>query len=238
VGQSGLRRELYGHGSKPASPSAFGEAAVEDSYPEGAAAGTAQQEAVESRAERWKRDFELMQRAAGRDAAAQEEVVLRVMPRTSAVCRSILGAREEHTDAIQTALEAVLRSAPRFRGECALETWSERIAVRTALRAARRQRRFRLFASREEEEALDLPAPEPAAGGDALPRTLQAYLDALPAARREVLVLRYRLDHSIPDIATETGLNINTVKYRLKQGLQQLRALVRRDLALRGKGSP
>ncbi len=178
-----------------------------------------------------------MQRAAERDEAAQEEVVLRVMSRTSAVCRSILGAREEHTDAIQTALEAVLRSAPRFRGECALETWSERIAVRTALRVARRQRLFRLFATREEEEALELPTVEPEAGGDSLPRPLQEYLDALPAARREVLVLRYRLDYSIPEMANSTGLNANTVKYRLKQALSQLRTLVRRDLALRGKAS-
>ena len=202
------------------------------------AAGTGEQEQAEARAERWKRDFELMRRAAERDAAAQEEVVLRVMGRTGAVCRSILGAREEHTDAIQTALEAVLRSAPRFRGECALETWSERIAVRTALRVARRQRLFRLFATREEEEALELPVVvEADSSGDALPRPLQEYLDALPPARREVLVLRYRLDYSIPDIATSTGLNVNTVKYRLKQALSQLRALVRRDLGLRGKAS-
>jgi RNA polymerase sigma-70 factor (ECF subfamily) len=177
-----------------------------------------------------------MQRAGARDRAAQEEVVLRVMGRTQAVCRSILGGREEHTDAIQAALEAVLKSAPRFRGECALETWSERIAVRTALRVARRQRLFRLFSTREEEEALELPVVEQDASMDALPRPLQEYLDALPPARREVLVLRYRLDYSIPDIAAETGLNVNTVKYRLKQALQQLRALVRRDLALRGKG--
>ena len=51
------------------------------------------------------------------------------------------------------------------------------------------------------------------------------------------LVLRYRLDYSIPDIASSTGLNVNTVKYRLKQALSQLRALVRRDLSLRGKAS-
>jgi RNA polymerase sigma-70 factor (ECF subfamily) len=146
-----------------------------------------------------------MQRAADGDRGAQEQVVLRVMGRTSAVCRSILGGREEHTDAMQAALEAVLRSTPRFRGECALETWSERIAVRTALRVARRQRSFRLFASREEEEAVELSLPEPEDGGEALARPLQEYLDALPAARRELLVLRYRLDYSVPDIASSTG---------------------------------
>ena len=52
-----------------------------------------------------------MQRAAAKQEAAQEEVVLRVMSRATAVCRSILGAREEHTDATQAALEAVLRRA-------------------------------------------------------------------------------------------------------------------------------
>ncbi len=177
-----------------------------------------------------------MQRAAAKQEAAQEEVVLRVMSRTTAVCRSILGGREEHTDATQAALEAVLRSAPRFRGECGLETWSERIAARTALRLARRQRLFRLFSSRDEEEAaLELPAVEPEPGDDELPRPLQQYLDALPAARREVLALRYRLDYSVAEIAVATDLKVDTVKYRLKQALEQLRALVRRDLARRGR---
>jgi RNA polymerase sigma-70 factor, ECF subfamily len=177
-----------------------------------------------------------MQRAAAKLEAAQEEVVRRVMNRTAAVCRSILGAREEHTDATQAALEAVLRSAPRFRGECSLETWSERIAARTALRLARRQRLFRLFASRDEEDAaLALPAAPVENSADELPRPLQQYLDALPAARREVLALRYRLDYSVAEIAAATDLKVDTVKYRLKQGLEQLRALVRRDLARRGR---
>ncbi len=230
-----MRREIFGPGSTPASPSGFDEAGSKVSYPNTLASGTEAATTSESAAQRWQHDHHLMQRVAAKDQAAEEELVRRVLGRAKTVCRSLLGTRGEHADAAQMAVEAVLRSAPRFRGECSLETWTERIAARTALRMGRKQRFFELFSRQDDEELQALPSAPAETGQEALPRPLQDYLDALPEARREVLALRYRLDYSLVEIAEATGLKVDTVKYRLKQALAQLRALVRRDLALRGR---
>lgn len=175
-----------------------------------------------------------MQSAAANISSAQHEVAQRALARVRPVCRSLLGAKVDTADAIQASLEAILKSAPRFRGECSLDTWCERIAVRTALRQARLSRRWLFLPV---EAAPPEAAPELAGDDERLPRPLQAYLDLLPNQRREVLALRYRLDYSVEEIAQATGQKVNTVKYRLKEALAELRALIRRDQNL-GTGGP
>jgi len=175
-----------------------------------------------------------MQLAAAKVTSAQEELAARAIGRARAVCRSLLGSNVDTADAVQASIEAILKSTGRFRGECSLDTWCERITVRTALRQARRRRRWHLVPV----EAAPLEqAPEPPRSEDRLPRPLQAYLDALPESRRHALALRYRLDYSIEEIAEATGQKPDAVKYRLKQALAELRSLIRRDQNL-GTGGP
>jgi RNA polymerase sigma-70 factor (ECF subfamily) len=172
-----------------------------------------------------------MQLAAARNPEAQEKVVLRVMHRTRTVCRSLLGPGADSADAVQSSIEEILKSASRFRGEASLETWADRISVRVALRAGRRQRFWKQVLPWADETA-PTASPSSTAQNEGLPRPIQQYLDELPADRREVLVLKYLLDDSVEAIAEALKLSPNTVKYRLKQALAQMRALIRRDVAL------
>lgn len=48
-------------------------------------------------------------------------------------------------------------------------------------------------------------------------------LDALPAAQRQVLVLRYYADLSVPQIAEQLGIPLGTVKSRLYAAAKLLR---------------
>jgi RNA polymerase sigma factor (sigma-70 family) len=184
-----------------------------------------------SQAEQWAEDLQLMSLAAQRNPEAQEKVVLRVMKRTRTVCRSLLGPGADAADAVQSSLEEILKSAPRFRGESSLETWADRISVRVALRSGRRQRFWKQVLPWADEAAPveTVPATHQ---GEGLPRPIQQYMDELPADRREVLLLKYMLDYSVEGIAEALKLSPNTVKYRLKQALGQMRALIRRDVAL------
>jgi len=184
-----------------------------------------------SQAEQWAQDLQLMSLAATRNPEAQEKVVLRVMNRTRTVCRSLLGSGADSADAVQSSIEEILKSAPRFRGESSLETWADRIAVRVALRSGKRQRFWKQVLPWADETA---PAPTAADThqSDGLPRPIQQYLDELPEDRREVLALKYMLDYSVEGIAETLKLSPNTVKYRLKQALAQMRALIRRDIAV------
>ena len=184
-----------------------------------------------SQAEQWAQDLQLMSLAATRNPEAQEKVVLRVMNRTRTVCRSLLGSGADSADAVQSSIEEILKSAPRFRGESSLETWADRISVRVALRSGKRQRFWKQVLPWADETA---PAATTAdtQPNDGLPRPIQQYLDELPEDRREVLALKYLLDYSVEGIAETLKLSPNTVKYRLKQALAQMRALIRRDIAI------
>jgi RNA polymerase sigma factor (sigma-70 family) len=178
----------------------------------------------------WTSDAELTQAAARGDVAAQREVVERALPVVRHTVRQLLGSSHHVEDAIQASLLAVLRSTPRFRGDCSLGTWATRIATRITLRLVHKERRLVPVDTMEE---LSTAAPDGRADGIA--RHVSEYLDRLPHPQRVAIVMRYGLDFTVDDIAEATEASPNTVKYRLKEALATVRRLVRQDLAVRGK---
>lgn len=172
-----------------------------------------------------------MELVAADDPIAQKTLVVRLLPRVRRAARALLRERADADDATQLAIIEVLRSARTYRGIASIEAWSDRITIRTTLRQARRQsaRRQRIDAAAE-PDAID--------GGDAadaallradLPRALAEYLEALPEARREALILRHVLDHSVAEVAELTGVSPNTVKDRLLAAREEIRRMIRRD---------
>lgn len=168
--------------------------------------------------------------------SARDALTRRLGPRVRKLVASFVRNDADAEDASQAALIEILRAMPSFRGESRLEAWADRIAVRTAIRLARTRR---LLAVRR-HDAVDpdeLPSPSVDDGGDALPRSLRAYLDALPEVRRSVLVLRHALGYSVQEIAELTGTSVNTVKDRLLAARHEVRRMVRRELVTSGSGS-
>jgi RNA polymerase sigma-70 factor, ECF subfamily len=193
------------------------------------AAGAIHDPDVLARRVDWQADKALMQRVASSDSGAWSQVAIRLLPRVRMVARGLLRSDADAADATQNALLEVLRSAGNFRGESSLETWADRITVRVSLRAVRRRGR----------EGVDLDdVPEPVATpeespSELLPRPLLEYLDRLSPSRREVLTLRYMLDYSVMEISEVLSVPRDTIKYRLKQALSELRSHVRRDQLLK-----
>lgn len=177
---------------------------------------------------KWRQDHELMQRAHAGDEGARHAVALRAVRRGKTVARGLLPI-EEAQDATQNIAMAVLDSAGRFRGDCALETWIDRIAVRVAMKMVRRSRRARSSVPWEEVGEVMGSRP-PADPGEAVPRSVHEYLSELPDKQRAVLVLRYGLELSVEEVAQAAEISVNTAKSRLRTGLSKLRQLVRRDL--------
>ena len=183
------------------------------------------------REESWDTDAKLMQAAASGDTTAQRELLQRTLPIARNTTRRLLGRSQEEEDAIQATLLAVLRSAPRFRGQCSLATWVTRIGTRVTLRHMSKQR---VLVPAESIESV--PAPLPAKSRtDQLAMPVSEYLDRLPSPQRVAIVLRYGQEYSVDDIAEATGASRNTVKYRLKTAVATVRRLVRQDLAVRGR---
>lgn len=170
----------------------------------------------------------LAAQAAAGDPHAQHRLVERLHRRVQSIAMSILGNALDAEDATQVILMEILKCIGSFRGE-SLTGWSDRIAVRTAIRHARQRRVHGLrFEAIESLDNLAWTKESACAEAD-LARDLRDYLAQLPEARREVLVLRHMLDYSIEDIAELTEVSPNTVKDRLLHAREQLRRLIRRD---------
>lgn len=177
-------------------------------------------------------DLERMRRAGAGDTAAQAWLMTQVMSRVRRIARAFLRSSADADDAAQLALLAILESASTYRGEAAVEAWARRIAVRTVLRYVKQQRREGAPVAPEsaiDEEVAQAPHQPPF---EALPREARAYLDALPEAQRDVIILHHALDYSIDEIAGMTDVSPDTVKSRLRLGIGALRKQVRQDMAV------
>ena len=171
-------------------------------------------------------DVELMARVARAEPAAQRSVVRRLLGRVQRLCRALLRNTHDAQDAAQLSMLEILRSARSFRGDSSLERWSDRITVRTALRASRSEKRAQRTPIDAEPERVNR-----AVGEDVV--LAQEYLLRLSERQRTVLVLRHAFEYSIDEIAELSGISANTVKDRLLRGRGLMRKMFRREQLLR-----
>lgn len=166
------------------------------------------------------------------ERSASERMARRLLPVARQVGRALAQRAADVDDATQVGLLAVLRVASNYRGEGSLEGWARRIASRAVMRWLGKQR-LRDARTESHDPARD-PRHEglPSAVIDALPRPLACYLNALPEVQRQAYLLRHSLGHTIPEIAALCDAAVPTVKSRLQKAQQELRRLIRRDLAL------
>lgn len=178
----------------------------------------------------------LMKLVAGGDPHAQRVLAHRLAPRVQRIVRRLLANSADADDAAQVALMEILRSAGNYREEASIERWADRIAVRTALRLSREQRRRGLF-MRPSAEAGELHGrPDEESPNERTPRQLQEYLAELPRTRCEALVLKHALGYTTEEIAELTDKPVGTVKDRLVAARKQIRRLISRELKLGSQG--
>jgi len=169
------------------------------------------------------RDARLAAAVAG-DRLALEELVAELLPRVRNLVRYLVRGDTEAEDFAQEAMVAILRGLPSHRGEGTLQSWSDRVAMRAAFGCLKHARRAR----NQLDAGADLEAiPHPDAAPDeyAARRQAVALLDRLPYDQRHSLVMHHVLGMSVPDIAAELGVPLETVRSRLRIGIGKLRAL-------------
>ena len=166
--------------------------------------------------------------ALGGDPAALREFLRAVAPLVRRVCRGVMGRdNPELEDAIQDCLIDVARSLPQFRFEGSAAHYVTKIAMRRAIATRDRAR-----ARAQQHAALDV-ANLPAAGFDRTPTAhaelVRTLLDDLDEAQAKALLMHIMLGHSLDEIATMTGVSVNTVKTRLRLAKDRLRRWMRRS---------
>jgi RNA polymerase sigma-70 factor (ECF subfamily) len=151
-----------------------------------------------------------------------------IAPLVRSICRGIMGRQHaDIEDAIQDSLIDVVRALPQFRFEADVSHYVTKITMRRAI-ATRERARARL----RRHAAMDENAPSVATfddGVEARADLVRNLLDDLSEEQATVLRLRLMLGHSMGEIASITGVSINTVKTRLRLGKTQLRRRLERS---------
>lgn len=151
-----------------------------------------------------------------------------IAPLVRSVCRGIMS--REHPDledTIQDCLVDVVRALPQFRFEADVSHYVTRITMRRAIAARQRARaRSKQYVAMDSEPAGVTNFDEAL---QARARLVRSLLDELGEAQSTVLRLRLMLGHSIGEIASITGVSVNTVKTRLRLGKIHLRRRLERS---------
>lgn len=165
-------------------------------------------------------DAELVAAINRGDAAAFEVLYFRHRDWVVGLAYRFTGDSNAALDVMQETFLYVLRKFPGFRLTASFKTFLYP-AVRNLSIAARRKA-ARYQATPTELEQLE-HAPAPAAAG-AEAADLQIVLGTLPEEQHEVLLLRFVDGLSLAEIAEAMDIPLGTVKSRLHNGLQNLRA--------------
>ncbi len=127
------------------------------------------------------------------------------------------------------------KSLGRYNESCRFSTWLFAILLHRYQKSVRKARSRPVplaalrgtEAERERDRLENLPAagptPAEAAAHRELNRQLREAIDALPAKHRDVILLRFFEDASLPEIAAVLGCSLGTVKSRLHHALEKLR---------------
>jgi RNA polymerase sigma-70 factor (ECF subfamily) len=168
-------------------------------------------------------DATLARLAATGDRDALETLLDRHVDRVHAICRRILGHREDALDATQEAMIAVARAIDRFDGRAAFTTWLHRIATNAAIDELRRRARRPV-----PSDPIVEPATPGTNGPDAVADRLDvdAALARIPEEFRAAVVLRDLCDLDYAQIAEVLGIPPGTVRSRIARGRAALAAVL------------
>ena len=146
---------------------------------------------------------------------------------------SLTGSRETAEDLFQETWVRVLERGHQYDGKSRFEAWLFAIARHLAIDFLRKKAPQSLdeLVDSGEAEIAARPAPSPPSAIDLLSRReagerVEAALGHLPAAYREVLVLRFQEELALEEIAAVVAAPLSTVKSRLYRGLDELRGLL------------
>jgi len=150
------------------------------------------------------------------DREALELVLRSIYPSLFRYLQGLVGAVHAE-DVLQNVLIVVARKIEWLSQPELLRPWAFRIASRAGFKHLKRERRW----PGDDASLDDLAAPEPPPPDEIL--TALSTMDGISPASRAVLVLHFREELSLAEVAAILELPLGTVKSRLAYGLKALR---------------
>jgi RNA polymerase sigma-70 factor (ECF subfamily) len=167
----------------------------------------------------------LVEAAAKGDRRAAEALLRALLPRVRNLIRYLVRGDQDVDDMAQDSLVAITRGLGSYRGEGRFESWVDRIVARTTFAAIGKRPPLETAPSDEiVEQRWDnrVDSPEQYLAR----RQIVRLLDELPFKQRTVLVLHHVLGMSVREVASEVEAPEETVRSRLRLGMEQLRQRV------------
>jgi len=175
-------------------------------------------------------DYELTQAAAAGNRKARRQIVDRLFNRVRATATYIAAGHADAEDYAQMSFIEILQSAGSFRGDSSLESWAERITVRTVMRQVKKQRwRGQYVILDPIPEGRQESMAEGAVANRLVSKRIAEFLNVLKPEKRVAVTLQLVYGYSIAEIAEMTDTSVYTVRYQLSTGRKKLRRLISKD---------
>ena len=180
---------------------------------------------------------ELLLRARAGEAPAFCLLIEPLQARLLGQAVALAGDLSVAEDLVSETLVEAWKSLPRYNESCRLSTWLYSILLHRHQKSIRRARCrpislswLPFFEAQDfHEQQQNLPSPE-LSPAEVLAQNetsawLRQCLELLPDKHRQVILLRFFEDASLPDIAVVLGCSVGTVKSRLHHALEKLRKM-------------
>jgi len=169
----------------------------------------------------------LARAALGKDPEKVRRFLDAIAPAVRRTCRGVMGySHPDLEDAIQESLMDLVRALPQYRFEADVSRYAAKIALRVAI-AERRKDRARVEGLRAFHQNHESRSPSLDPAGvvaDVECSWLGGLIvRKLKRSQAEVVLLRIFLGCSVEEIASITGVPLNTAKTRLRTGKDKLR---------------
>ena len=178
-------------------------------------------------------DGELVRTAVSGRESAFEELVRRYQRPIASYVYRMVGDYDAALDLTQEVFIKVYNSLSRYRSEFKFSTWIYKIAHNTAIDHLRRHTvRDQIMTADGDGPRSEIAiesrrlTPEQESEREERRSEIESVVQSLPAAYRELIVLRHSHDLSYDEIAEVTGLPLGTVKNRLFRAREAMRDLL------------
>ena len=168
-------------------------------------------------------DTELMREVRGGRSGALAPLFERHHARLYRFCLRMTGNRPASEDLVQDVFMRMLKYSRTFKDEMSFLPWMFRIARNACADHWRRTAADRMPADGRDVEDIAEPADEESGPRDERAELIQRALLALPAERREVLLLSRYEFKTYEEIARALGCSVGAVKVRAHRAIKQLR---------------
>lgn len=172
-------------------------------------------------------DMSMVAAAVAGERESLEAIVTTLLPRIRNLVRYLVRGDASAEDISQEAMVAIVRGLSSYSGQGTLQSWADRVAARVVFACLRtnKQQKHRNDQLLAYADLHSLPHPHSLPDEYTARRRSVEMLDQLPYEQRHALTLHHVLGWSVPEIADELGVPLETVRSRLRIGITKMRAL-------------